>query len=178
MQLPPALAALAHNRPALIGVLGAAGLGGVALIRRRKAAAGNTPTAQTAAAGAAASGDGTAIGAGGVGAGTFPNTYQTDLATALGDLDSKYAGQVATYAAQLGTDEDALSKLSATSAAQAKSLTALNTRVADQNKKIASLTAKKKPAAKKPSAKAPAPLDAHQRHLAHLAHLQKVSAHG
>ena len=99
--LPAGLAKFTHGKPALYGA-GALGLGGIWLYRRNHAAAGTAPTAA-----AAQTGGDLASGTAG-----FPNTYQSDLANALGDLDSKYADQVAAFQGQLADEQTQIGKLS------------------------------------------------------------------
>lgn len=106
MNLPPAIAKLAHNKAAMAG-LGGAVLLGVVVHSRNK----STPTSSKSATAGNTSGS-AAPGSDGSGvATTYPNTAPTDLATAVGNLDSKYADQVKTFQGQLGTDEAALTAL-------------------------------------------------------------------
>lgn len=128
---------MASNKWAMAGLVGAAGLGAVALTRRNS---GPDPGGD----GVEEAG-GASIGAGPV---TYPNTYETDLAAALGDIDSRYADAVGEFAGQLGTDQDALEALQKTQ----------GTTLADMQKKIEDLTkAPAKPAEpeKKPRKKDP-----------------------
>lgn len=130
------LRALRGNRWALAGLAGAAGLGGLALVRRGHAA----PGSDTADAGDIAS---TSAGAGGQG--QFPNTYQTDLATAVGDLDSRYAESLSDFSGQLGTNAAAVAALTTTTTKQAADL-------ASVTKKVSALTTTPKPTTvKKPT---------------------------
>lgn len=113
MNLPPEIARLAHNKKALAGIGGVAVLG--LYMHSRSKATGTA--AQSASGGAATTSTGAgASSSGGVADGssgptTYPNTYGTDLATALGNIDSQYAGQVQQFNSQLGTDSSALSAL-------------------------------------------------------------------
>ena len=64
--------------------------------------------------GGGASSGGVADGSGG--STTYPNTYSTDLATALGNIDSQYAGQVQQFQQQLGSVQNSLSTITAAGA--------------------------------------------------------------
>lgn len=133
------------NKWAVAGAVGAAGLGGIALLRRgHGAAAGDT----------AAAGDASTTSAGAGGQGQFPNTYQTDLATAVGNLDSRYAGEVADFAGQLGTTGAAVATLTSTQTKQAADLAAVQAKV---NAIKVPAPVKKKPAPKKKPVKKKAP---------------------
>lgn len=132
------LRGLRGNKWAMAGAAGAAGLGGIALLRRGHGAA---------ASGTAAAGDASTTSAGAGGQGQFPNTYQTDLATAVGNLDARYAGEVADFAGQLGTTSTAVATLTSTQTKQAADLAAVQAKV---NAIKVPAPVKKKPAAKKP----------------------------
>lgn len=116
MNLPPQLEELLHNKKALYGVGAVAGVALLARARAKKTGS----TAQAATGGAATTSTGAgAASSGGVADGssgptTYPNTYGTDLATALGNIDSQYAGQVADFNSQLGTNASALAALQTT----------------------------------------------------------------
>ena len=98
--------ALLHNKKALYGVGGAAALGGVALYRRKKAT-GSTSSSTT----APADSGGTSSQQQYQQPGTYPNTYSTDLAGALGNMDSQYASAVQGYQSQLTGVQTALASL-------------------------------------------------------------------
>lgn len=122
--------ALAGNRWAVAGVLGAAGLGAYTLLRGRS----STPAPASSAGTAGESGS-----AGGVaGTGEFPNTYATDVAGAVGNVDGLYAERLAEFQTQLGSDFDALEAMQKKQGAQ----------VADVTKSVAALKATTKAPAK------------------------------
>lgn len=104
LTLPPQLAAFAHNPLALGGAAAVTGLG-LWHLHKTKAAGGATGT------GTVATGSVAATGSDVGGAATFPNTSATDLATAVGNLDGKYADQVAAYGAQLSSVDTSLAAL-------------------------------------------------------------------
>jgi LysM repeat protein len=144
MQIPPQVSALLHNKPALIGVAGAAGLGLYVHSRNKTGSdaggASDGVSSQDAASAAGSSGgtySGTGLGDGTGQPTTYPNTYGTDLATALGDIDSRYADQVTAFQGKLGTDESALASIKTAQDNSAKSLAALSTTVATLTKPAA-----------------------------------------
>lgn len=73
-------------------------------------------------------------------ASTYPNTYATDLASALGGLDSRYAENLATWQKQTGSTTDALK---AAQAKQQKTLTQISKDVAALRKVGATAPPKK-----------------------------------
>lgn len=107
---------------AAVGVVGAAGLG---LLARARGAGLGVDTGQ-AESSAGATGEATYTPPG-----TYPNTYGTDLASALGEIDSRYAEDLAEFVAGQGTTAAALAAMQKS---QGKTL-------ADINKKVAGLTA-------------------------------------
>ncbi len=119
--------ALAGNRWAMAGLAGAAGLGVYALVRRGGSSGG-------ASAPAASSGEAAAFTA----PSTYPNSYATDLAAAVGELDSRYAEDLAEFSGQLGSDIDALEAMQKKQGGQ----------VADVTKSVAALKAASKAPAK------------------------------
>jgi hypothetical protein len=98
------LQALLHNKKALYGMGGAAALGGIALYRRKKATGTGTSS-------------GTSSSTPYTPAGTYPNTYGTDLASALGNLDQGYSAQLQDYKGQLSQVQTALAGLQTSGAA-------------------------------------------------------------
>lgn len=120
------LRALTGNRWAMAGLAGAAGLGAVALARSR-----------------GAKGDGSALGAGtgatadaGDVAGaaftgqSFPSTSATDLAVAVGDLDSKWADELAGYSAAAAATATSLAALTKADTKQQTSIDKITKAVA------------------------------------------------
>lgn len=105
--MPAALAGLAHNKPVLLGAGAAAALG---LYAHSKSKASGSASTAAAAGSTNAAGDPSLSGGA---LGTYPNSAPTDIATALGNIDSQYADQVKGFTGQLGTDEAALKALQA-----------------------------------------------------------------
>lgn len=144
------LRGLGRNRLALAGAAGAAGLGALTLVRKRKAATKGAAGSDVADVGDASQGMTNGQAEAYTGAGSFPNTYQTDLSTALGDLDSRYADSLATYTAGLGSTDDALKAMQSQ---QAGSIATLGTQLAALTKAAAA----KAPAKAKKPVKPPTP---------------------
>jgi len=87
-----------RNKPAMAGVGAAAAIGGYVLYRRKQTTGStSSPSTSTTTPYTTAS--------------TYPNTYGTDVASALGGLDSQYAGQMQGFQAQLGDVQTALAAL-------------------------------------------------------------------
>lgn len=88
-----------------VAIAGVAGLGAVALLalaRKRSGGGGG---------GGGTDGVEVSDGPGYYPPGTFPNTTGTDIAAAIGDLDSRYADQLAEFTDQLQDTQDAIGKL-------------------------------------------------------------------
>lgn len=114
MNIPPELSKLAHNKAALGGLGAAAVLGLYIKHRSGKTSLSSGSTASTGSTAPAAASGGVADGSSG--STTYPNTYGTDLATALGNIDSQYAGQVSQFNDQLGAVQSSLTTLTAAGA--------------------------------------------------------------
>lgn len=157
------------NRWAKLGLVGAVGLGALSLARRGPGG-GADPDPGSDIAGDT---DATSVGAGGSAAATYPNTSSTDLATAVGDMDSRYAEQVAGFSTQLGTDHEALTALQTSSTETATGLASLvasnqaaaaaTAASAAAAKKAADAAAKKKAAAAAAAKKKKAPAKHHHK---------------
>lgn len=143
MQMPAALTGLAARFPggkrgaAVAGVAGVAGLafvlshrggGASSGSRSSRAGGGTAPGAETETPYAVAS--------------TYPNTYATDVAAAVGALDSRYAENVAAWQKQTGSTTAALK---AAQARQAKTLSQVSKDVAALRKIGAPAPKKKAP---------------------------------
>jgi len=94
VQIPANVQAILRNKWALAGVGVAAGAGLLTLARRKGDPQANSTAEDNASMGA--------------GSAQFPDSGMTDLATALGDIDSRYAEQVGIFRGQLATDHAAL----------------------------------------------------------------------
>lgn len=131
------LRGLTSNRWAVAGLVGAAGLGGLVLLRGGGPGGADGPTQEAGEMAAASAG----------GQQSFPNTYATDLASAVGDLDSRYAEDLAVFA---GTQTAAIAAAEALNKKQSAD-------IASVVKKVNAIkVAPKKPAPKKPTQKRPA----------------------
>ena len=97
---------LTHNKKAMLGI-GGAGAVGLFVLYKRKASTGSTSTSGT----TASTTDGTSSTVPYTSASTYPNTYSTDLASALGNMDSNYASAVQGYQQQLTSVQSALASL-------------------------------------------------------------------
>jgi LysM repeat protein len=96
------LQAFTHNKKALAGAGIAAGLGVFVLLKRRSSSSSGSGTSST-----AADSGSTPY----VPASTYPNSYGTDLAGALGNMDSQYATAVQGFQSQLLGVQSALASL-------------------------------------------------------------------
>lgn len=113
MNLPPDVVKILHNKAAVAGVGGVAALG-LYVAHKNKTSTGSTASSSSAAPSSTTAAGQTSSGGvadGSAGPTTYPNTYGTDLATALGNIDSQYAGQVQQFNSQLGTTDAALTAL-------------------------------------------------------------------
>lgn len=91
---------LTKNKMAMLGV-GAAAVLGLVVLARRSSSGGSGGLAGTTDSGATPYQQ----------PGTYPNTYGTDLASALGNLDSQYAQQLDAFSGQLTSVQSALASL-------------------------------------------------------------------
>lgn len=132
------LRALTGNRWAMAGLAGAAGLGAVALARSRGGG--------TSALGAGSGGTEEA----GEAAGTaftgqaFPDTSATDLATAVGGLDEKWAAELADYTAAAAANQASLDALTKQNAKQQTTINSIAAKVAAMQPKPAPKASKPK----------------------------------
>jgi hypothetical protein len=101
---------LFHNRKAMYGVAAAAGVG-LIVLWRRKSSGGTSAGGSVATTGSASSTDGTYQP---YLSSAYPNTYGTDLASALGNIDSQYAASLQQYQQQLTSVQQALGSLQST----------------------------------------------------------------